>query len=68
MLALARLIVCVHSFCRKFEVTEIVQMEGSFSSYAGQCAKAEVIGFGMRLTALVALVDVAGVGLDIEFP
>ena len=43
-------------------------MEGSFSSYAGQCAKAEVIGFGMRLTARVALVDVAGVGLDIEFP
>jgi hypothetical protein len=58
----------MQSFCRKFEVTEIVHMQGMWSSYAGQCAKAEVIGFGMRLIALVALVEVAGVGLDIEFP
>ena len=44
--------------CRKFEVTEILHVQGSFSNYAGQCAKFEVIGIGMRLIACVSLVAV----------
>ena len=46
------------ALCRKFEVTEILHVQGSFSSYAGQCAKYEVIGFGMRFIACVTLVAV----------
>ena len=63
------LVACARAFlCRKLEVTEILHVQGSFSSYAGQCAKYEVIGIGMRLIACVMLVDVAGVGCDDELP
>ena len=44
--------------CRKLEVIEIAHIQGSFSNYAGQCVKFEVIGIGMSLIACVALVAV----------
>jgi hypothetical protein len=30
--------------CRKFEVTEILHVQGSFSNYAGQCVNHQVSG------------------------
>ena len=53
------LVACARAvLCRKFEVTEILHVQGSFASFAGQCAKFEVIGICMRLTACVTLVAV----------
>ena len=34
--------------CRKFEVTEILHVQGSFSNYAGQCVKDQVSGAMMN--------------------